>query len=64
MKAGLLFLVLGYFLSQFYRSFLAVLTPVLGAEIGTTSADPATVVLLMTAPLPLRSHSRPTDSMI
>ncbi|MBZ0130314.1 MAG: MFS transporter [Rhodobacteraceae bacterium] len=39
MKAGLLFLVLGYFLSQFYRSFLAVLTPVLGAEIGTTSAD-------------------------
>jgi MFS family permease len=39
MKAGLFFLVLGYFLSQFYRSFLAVLTPVLGSEIGATAAD-------------------------
>jgi len=39
MKLGIFFLVLGYFLSQFYRSFLAVLTPVLGAEVGTTAAD-------------------------
>ncbi len=39
MRAGIFFLVFGYFLSQFYRSFLAVLTPVLGAEIGTSSAD-------------------------
>ena len=39
MKIGILFLFFGYFLSQFYRSFLAVLTPVLGPEIGTTAAD-------------------------
>jgi len=39
MKAGILFLVLGYVLSQFYRSFLAVLTPVLGTELGATSSD-------------------------
>ncbi len=39
MKLGIFFLVLGYFLSQFYRSFLAVLTPVLGADIGAQPAD-------------------------
>ncbi|QBY01878.1 MFS transporter [Rhodophyticola sp. CCM32] len=39
MKAGLAFLVLGYVLSQFYRAFLAVLAPVLGAEIGATPED-------------------------
>lgn len=39
MKLGLLFLVFGYFLSQFYRSFLAVLTPVLGVDVGATAAD-------------------------
>ncbi len=39
MKLGIFFLVLGYFLSQFYRSFLAVLTPVLGSDIGATPAD-------------------------
>lgn len=39
MKAGLFFLVLGYVLSQFYRSFLAVLTPVLSADLGATAAD-------------------------
>lgn len=39
MKTGILFLVFGYFLSQFYRSFLAVLTPVLGSDIGTTASD-------------------------
>lgn len=39
MKLGLLFLVLGYVLSQFYRSFLAVLTSVLDADIGAGAAD-------------------------
>lgn len=39
MKIGILFLVLGYFLSQFYRSFLAVLSPVLEMDIGATSGD-------------------------
>jgi len=34
MKLGIGFLVVGYVLSQFYRAFLAVLSPVLGAEIG------------------------------
>ncbi len=34
MKLGIGFLVIGYVLSQFYRAFLAVLSPVLGAEIG------------------------------
>lgn len=34
MKLGIGFLVVGYLLSQFYRAFLAVLSPVLGAEIG------------------------------
>ena len=36
MNIGVFCLVLGYVLSQFYRAFLAVLSPVLGAEIGTT----------------------------
>jgi len=39
MKLGILFLVFGYFLSQFYRSFLAVLTPVLGSDLGATAGD-------------------------
>jgi hypothetical protein len=39
MRAGLVFLVAGYVLSQFYRAFLAVLTPILGAEIGATPGD-------------------------
>lgn len=39
MKIGLICLVLGYVLSQFYRAFLAVLTPALEADLGTTSAD-------------------------
>ncbi len=39
MKLGILFLVFGYFLSQFYRSFLAVLTPVLGTDLGATASD-------------------------
>ncbi|MCU9848336.1 MFS transporter [Defluviimonas sp. WL0024] len=39
MRAGLIFLVAGYVLSQFYRAFLAVLAPVLGAEIGAAPGD-------------------------
>ncbi len=39
MKAGIFFLVFGYFLSQFYRSFLAVLTPVLATDIGAAASD-------------------------
>jgi nitrate/nitrite transporter NarK len=34
MKLGIAFLVLGYVLSQFYRAFLAVLSPVLGRDLG------------------------------
>ena len=37
--AGLAALALGYVLSQLYRSFLAVLTPALTAELGATKAD-------------------------
>lgn len=37
--AGLAALTLAYMLSQFYRSFMAVLTPVLTAELGATRAD-------------------------
>jgi sugar phosphate permease len=37
--AGITALAFAYFLSQFYRSFLAVLTPVLEAELGATKAD-------------------------
>lgn len=36
MRAGIASLVLGYVLSQFYRAFLAVLTPVLTTDIGAT----------------------------
>ncbi len=39
LRAGLSFLVAGYVLSQFYRAFLAVLAPVLKAEIGVTASD-------------------------
>lgn len=39
MRAGLVFLVAGYVLSQFYRAFLAVLAPVLDAEIGAGAED-------------------------
>lgn len=42
MKAGLACLAGAYLLSQFYRTFLAVLSPVLTAEIGATPADLAT----------------------
>ena len=39
MKAGMFFLVTAYVLSQFYRAFLAVLSPVLEAEIGAGPGD-------------------------
>lgn len=39
MRLGIICLVLAYVLSQFYRAFLAVLTPALTAEIGTTTED-------------------------
>jgi MFS family permease len=39
MRAGFAFLVLATVLSQFYRAFLAVLSPVLGAELGATAGD-------------------------
>jgi MFS family permease len=39
MKIGLFFLVLGYLLSQFYRSFLAVLSGALAQDIGVGADD-------------------------
>ncbi len=39
MKAGIVALLLAYVFSQFYRAFLAVLTPVLKADLGVTAAD-------------------------
>ncbi|MGP3696798.1 MFS transporter [Rhodobacter sp. NSM] len=39
MRAGIVCLVLAYVLSQFYRAFLAVLTPVLKDELGLTAED-------------------------
>lgn len=42
MRAGIVSLVLAYVLSQFYRAFLAVLTPVLGTDIAATPESLAT----------------------
>jgi predicted MFS family arabinose efflux permease len=39
MRAGIVCLLLGYMLSQFFRVFLAVLAPALEADIGVTIAD-------------------------
>ena len=39
MKIGIAALMLAYVLSQFYRAFLAVLSPVLKAEIGATAEN-------------------------
>ena len=39
MNAGIFSLVLAYVLSQFYRAFLAVMTPELEADIGATPVD-------------------------
>lgn len=39
MKAGIVSLVLAYVLSQFYRAFLAVMSPVLMADLGISAGD-------------------------
>lgn len=39
MRIGIAALVLAYVLSQFYRAFLAVMTPVLTKDLGVTAAD-------------------------
>lgn len=39
MKAGIVSLVLAYVLSQFYRAFLAVMSPVLIADLGVSAGD-------------------------
>lgn len=39
MKAGIVSLVLAYVLSQFYRAFLAVMSPVLVTELGVSAGD-------------------------
>ncbi len=39
MRVGIAALMLAYVFSQFYRAFLAVLTPVLKADLGVTAAD-------------------------
>lgn len=39
MRLGIFFLVLAYMLSQFYRAFLAVLTPVLKTDVGAQPDD-------------------------
>lgn len=39
MRIGIAALVLAYVLSQFYRAFLAVMTPVLKADLGLSAAD-------------------------
>ncbi|WP_374434681.1 MFS transporter [Tabrizicola sp.] len=39
MRIGIAALVLAYVLSQFYRAFLAVMTPVLTRDLGVTAAD-------------------------
>ena len=42
MRAGIVCLTLAYVLSQFYRAFLAVLSPILKADLGVTADDLAT----------------------
>ena len=39
MRAGIICLVLAYVLSQFYRAFLAVMSPILAADLGATAED-------------------------
>jgi MFS family permease len=39
MRAGIIVLVVAYVLSQFYRAFLAVLTPVLASDLGATAGE-------------------------
>ena len=39
MRIGIISLVAAYVLSQFYRAFLAVLTPALSTDLGATPED-------------------------
>mgnify|MGYP000953472855 CR=1 FL=1 len=39
MRAGIIALIIAYVLSQFYRAFMAVLTPVLAADLGSSPQD-------------------------
>lgn len=39
LSAGIISLILAYLLSQFYRAFLAVLSPVLQSELGAGPGD-------------------------
>jgi len=39
MRAGIITLIIAYVLSQFYRAFLAVMTPALKADLGVTPED-------------------------
>ncbi|MFN3845299.1 MAG: MFS transporter, partial [Paracoccaceae bacterium] len=39
MRVGIAALVAAYVLSQFYRAFLAVLTPVLQSDLGASASD-------------------------
>ena len=39
MRIGIAALILAYVLSQFYRAFLAVMAPVLKADLGVSAAD-------------------------
>lgn len=41
---GIVFLALGYVLSQFYRSFLAVLSPILSEDVGITTSQLSTAL--------------------
>ena len=51
MPAFIIFLI-GYVLSQFYRSFLAVIAPELSAELHLTPQDLGNICLLYTSPSP------------
>ena len=39
MRIGIAALILAYVLSQFYRAFLAVLSPILTRDLGVTAAE-------------------------
>lgn len=39
MRVGIITLIVAYVLSQFYRAFLAVMTPALKADLGATPED-------------------------
>jgi hypothetical protein len=52
MIVGIVSLCLAYVLSQFFRSFLAVLTGILGQDIGVTPDDLSTASGFGFCPLP------------